>query len=224
MSCPLNCRPNLIFDFDGVLAETNRIRIDGFKELFGGEYPVEAVEQLLQYACMNGGLSRYLKIRYFFEQILNTAIEDARVTELATAYSHIVKDQVIAAPAVRGAGEFLAAWQGRSDCAIISGSDECELQEVCRARGIAGYFVAVMGSPRTKHENIALLLDQMGWRATECLFIGDSKNDKDAADMAGMPFVPRKSGIEHWDDYDGTVLTDLTELEGYLKWYRRSRT
>lgn len=224
MSYPLSCWPNLIFDFDGVLAETNRIRIDGFKELFGDDHPAEAVEQLVQYAGMNGGLSRYLKIRYFFEQILNTAIEDARVAELAAAYSHIVKDQVIAAPAVRGADEFLAAWQGRSACAIISGSDERELQEVCRARGIAGYFSAVMGSPRTKHENILRLLDQMGWRATECLFIGDSENDKEAADQVGVPFVPRNSGIEQWDGYDGTVLADLTELEGYLKWYQRSRT
>jgi len=207
-----------------VLAETNRIRIDGFKELFGSEYPVEAVEQLVQYASMNGGLSRYLKIRYFFEQILNTAIEDARVTELATAYSNIVKDRVIAAPAVHGSEEFLAAWQGRSTCAIISGSDEHELQEVCRARGIAGYFGTIMGSPRTKHENIVRLLDQMDWRAAECLFIGDSVNDKEAADEAGVPFLARNSGIESWDGYAGAVLTDLTELEDYLKWYRRSQT
>jgi HAD superfamily hydrolase (TIGR01549 family) len=207
-----------------VLAETNWIRIDGFKELFGDDHPVEAVEQLVQYAGMNGGLSRYNKIRYFFEQILNTAIEDARVTELATAYSHIVKDRIIAAPAVSGAHEFLAAWQGHSTCAIISGSDERELQEVCRARGIADYFVAAMGSPRTKHENIVLLLDQMDWRAAECLFIGDSANDREAADATGVPFLPRNSGIEQWDGYDGTILTDLTELEGYLKWYQRSRT
>lgn len=207
-----------------MLAETNRIRIDGFKELFRDDHPAEAVEQLVQYAGMNGGLSRYLKIRYFFEQILNIAIEDALVTELATAYSHIVKDRIVAAPAVSGAHEFLADWQGRSSCAIISGSDERELREVCSARGIAGYFVAIMGSPRTKHENIALLLEQMGWLAAECLFIGDSENDKEAADQVGVPFVPRNSGIEQWDVYDGKVLTDLTELEDYLKWYQRSQT
>lgn len=206
-----------------MLAETNRIRIDGFKELFGGDHPAEAVEQLIQYSCINGGLSRYNKIRFFFEQILNIPIEDTRVTELAGSYSCIVKDRVVAAPSVRGADEFLANWQGRSSCAIISGSDERELQEVCRARGIADYFLAVMGSPRTKHENIVRLLDQMSWLAAECLFIGDSKNDKEAADEAGIPFVPRKSGIENWDGYDGTILTDLTELEVYLKWYRRSR-
>lgn len=207
-----------------MLAETNRIRIDGFKELFGDEHPAEAVEQLVQYVGMNGGLSRYNKIRYFFEQILDTAIEDARVIELATAYSQIVKDRVIAAPAVSGAHEFLAAWQGRSTCAIISGSDECELQEVCRARGIADYFVAIMGSPRTKHENILRLLDQMGWRAAECLFVGDSSNDREAANGTGVPFLLRNSGIEQWDGYDGKVLTDLTELEDYLKWYQRSQT
>jgi len=187
-------------------------------------YPAEAVEQLVRYVCMNGGLSRYIKIRYFFEQILNTAINDTRIEELAHEYSRIVKDRVIAAPSVRGAEEFLASWQGRSACVIISGSDEQELQEVCRARGISGYFSAIMGSPQTKRENIRRLLEKTSWLASECLFIGDSENDREAASGMGIPFLARNSGIEPWDGYDGTVLTDLTELEDYLKWYQRSQT
>jgi heptosyltransferase-2 len=216
--------PNLIFDFDGVIAETNAIRIQGFKELFGRRYPDDKVEMLLRYARANTGLSRYAKIRHFFEHILKCKFDAALLEQFAADYSAIVKERVIAAPAVPGTEMFLDTWQGRSGCAVISGSDEIELREVCSARGIADYFTAIYGSPPTKKENINRLLEQTGWGAAECLFIGDSHNDLMAAMEFGIKFLARDSGIENWDGYDGMVLNDLTDLESYLKRYWRSHS
>ena len=39
----------IIFDFDGVLVESNEIRFNGFRKLFK-DYPQEQVEQLVEYA------------------------------------------------------------------------------------------------------------------------------------------------------------------------------
>ena len=47
---------NLIFDFDGVLVESNAIRIEGFRPLFQ-DYPENEVSQLMAY--------RREKWRYF---------------------------------------------------------------------------------------------------------------------------------------------------------------
>ena len=46
---------NLIFDFDGVLVESNDIRIEGFRRLFQ-DYPENEVSQLMPYVEKNGGI------------------------------------------------------------------------------------------------------------------------------------------------------------------------
>ena len=76
---------HIIFDFDGVLAETNYIRFEGFELLFK-DYPSDQVNRLVQYAMNNGGISRYEKIRLFFEQIRQEPISDDSVHFLAKPY------------------------------------------------------------------------------------------------------------------------------------------
>ena len=47
----------ILFDFGGVLVESNEIRFNGFRKLFKN-YPRTQVEQLVEYAKANGGVSR----------------------------------------------------------------------------------------------------------------------------------------------------------------------
>jgi len=59
----------IFWDFDGVLINSNSIREMGFEKVLS-DYPKEKVEALLQFHKANGGLSRYVKFRHFFENIL----------------------------------------------------------------------------------------------------------------------------------------------------------
>ncbi len=206
---------HIIFDFDGVLAETNQIRIEEFRTLFS-TYPIEAQDCIAAFARANGGLSRYVKIRYFFETILSQPVSDEQVTRLAAEYSAIVKEKIVAADAVSGSREFLGQWVHRLDFAIISGSDELELRSVCTSRGIAHFFSHIFGSPATKQENFQRLFDVTGWHRQDCLFVGDSKNDLNAANDMGVPFLARESGLEVWQSSEVMVISDLTELEANI--------
>ncbi len=71
---------HIIFDFDGVLAETNEIRFDGFQEVFKG-YPPEQLATLDRWSRANGGLSRYVKIKHFFNSIREERVSEERVSE-----------------------------------------------------------------------------------------------------------------------------------------------
>ena len=73
---------NLIFDFDGVLVESNDIRIEEFRHLFQ-DYPENEVSQLITYVEKNGGISRYAKIRHFFEVIRRESLEIEDLQSLA---------------------------------------------------------------------------------------------------------------------------------------------
>ena len=78
----------IFWDFDGVLMNSNAVRDLGFLEVLKA-YPKEQVNQLMDFHQKNGGLSRYVKFRYFFEQIRNEEITDEAVTQWASKFSKI---------------------------------------------------------------------------------------------------------------------------------------
>ncbi|HIO70318.1 MAG TPA: HAD family hydrolase, partial [Campylobacterales bacterium] len=61
---------NIIFDFDGVILDSMPIREFGFRQIFK-DFPKDRVEKLIEFHRKNGGWSRFIKIRYFFENIMN---------------------------------------------------------------------------------------------------------------------------------------------------------
>ena len=53
------------------------------------------------------------------------------------------------------------------------------------------YFAGVYGSPKTKYEIMALILNKEKWHAHEVVFVGDSINDYHGAHQANVPFIGR---------------------------------
>ena len=69
------------------------IRDYGFREIFE-EFDKELVDKLLEYHTLNGGLSRYVKIRYFYNTLLGVEVNDEKVQELADKFSTIMKAEL----------------------------------------------------------------------------------------------------------------------------------
>jgi phosphoglycolate phosphatase-like HAD superfamily hydrolase len=206
---------NLIFDFDGVLAESNEIRFNGFRLLFK-EFPENQVEELVVYAKKNGGISRYEKIKYFFQKIRGESILEDSVQKLAARFSDIVRQDVIKAEPVKGSVEFLRKNFSKFNFALVSGSDQAELRVVCCERKIDHFFKIILGSPVKKEDNIARLLESLRWRPNETVYIGDSNNDLEASQSNHIDFIGRNSGLVDWSCLEITRIIDLTELEGML--------
>jgi len=208
----------IIFDFDGVLVESNTIRTEGFRRLLTGRnYPDEAVERLVAFHEKNGGLSRYYKLRYFHEEILRTEMDEVLLQSLCDEYSAIVRQAVAEAPWVKGAPEFLESSFSEYSLFIASGSDQSELREICRRRGIDRFVQDILGSPVDKKTNINALLSGYGLSPDETLFVGDSVNDWEAAGAANLPFIVRQS--ENWGAWcEGLpFIKDLSELHAYIR-------
>ena len=206
---------NLVFDFDGVLVESNEIRFNGFRYLFKG-FPKTQVEELVAYAKANGGVSRYEKIVYFFQKIRGETITEERVQNLAAQFSDIVWRDVVEAEPVKGSVEFLEKNLPKLNFALVSGSDQAELRMVCRERRIDHFFKIILGSPVKKKDNIARLLKDLGWRSEETVYIGDSSNDLEASEDNCIDFIGRDSGLVDWNCLGVTEILDLSELEGTL--------
>ena len=206
---------NLVFDFDGVLAESNEIRFEGFRLLFQ-EFPKRKVDLLVDYVKANGGVSRYEKIRYFFEEILEEKITVEKVQSLAERFSGLVFQKIVDSKPVNGSVEFLTENVSKFNFALVSGSDQVELRSVCRARRIDHFFKEILGSPVSKKENLTQLLKTLNWKPKDTVYIGDSKNDLEAARANLIDFIGRDSGLVGWDCLDVSSIGDLSELKSLL--------
>ena len=71
-----------LFDFDGVIIDSNTVRENGFKKVLK-KYPDDKIQKLLKYHNENGGLSRYHKFRYFYETILGISISEEKINKYA---------------------------------------------------------------------------------------------------------------------------------------------
>lgn len=178
----------LFWDFDGVLMRSNEIRDMGF-ELVLASYPKHQVEKLMAFHRKNGGLSRYVKFRYFFEEIRGEEIKESQITVLAQAFSEIMRKKLNDnSLLIDETISFVKKSYGKLPQYIVSGSDQEELRHLCLSLGIKNFFEGIFGSPTPKKQLINQVLKQIPNLPERCLMIGDSINDFDAAVVNGLHF------------------------------------
>ncbi len=81
----------ILWGFDGVIINSDSARIEGFVVALNA-FPKEQVDQLLEFHRQNGGLSRYVKFRYFFEKIRNESVDDKTILKYAETFSSLMKN------------------------------------------------------------------------------------------------------------------------------------
>jgi beta-phosphoglucomutase-like phosphatase (HAD superfamily) len=65
----------ILWDFDGVILDSMKVRDWGFIEIFKS-FDNDKVEALLKCHTLNGGLSRYVKIRPFYSVLNKSKIKE----------------------------------------------------------------------------------------------------------------------------------------------------
>lgn len=178
----------IFWDYDGVIMDSMPIRDQGFVEVLKG-FPTDQVEELLKFHKENGGLSRYVKFRYFFETIRGEPLSDENLHELCGQFSQIMR-QLLLNPKllIKDSVDFIKQNHKRFDMHIVSGSDGKELRFLCQSLGLSQYFLSVNGSPTPKKQLVNDILKDHQYSAEDCLLIGDSKNDFEAAEVNNMKF------------------------------------
>ena len=152
-------KKNILWDFDGVILDSMAVRDWGFKEIFK-DFPQEQVDKLLQYHTLNGGLSRYVKIRYFYNEILGKEISELEVLEFANEFSLLMKKELINPKnLIQDSLNFIKENYKNYNFHIVSGSDQEELRFLCKELAIDHYFLSIFGSPTPKKQLVKNLLD-----------------------------------------------------------------
>lgn len=179
----------LLFDFDGVIMDSVPLKGEGFRYIFR-KFPTKAQNELLNYHQVNGGVSRYDKIRYFFSDIVKQGFSEDDVQAYAAEFSQFITAQLYKSDLIiTEVVQFIQQNYQRYDMAIVSASDQEELRGICRHHGFDQYFFDILGSPKLKKDNIASVLLQHDYAKQATALIGDSPADKAAADANHIHFI-----------------------------------
>jgi phosphoglycolate phosphatase-like HAD superfamily hydrolase len=197
----------VFFDFDGVLVESNEVKIDAFRRLYE-PFGNDVVERVIAEHIRHEGVSRVVKLERFHREFLGVTLDAAELADLAETYSTMVEDVVVACDAVPGAQEALEAWSGRCPLYVVSGTPQDELRRIAARRGMDGYFATVFGSPRVKPDIVGDELRRIGVAADRVLFVGDSLTDFDCAVAVGTRFLGRVPAWRESRFPDGTEVAE----------------
>jgi beta-phosphoglucomutase len=209
----------IIFDFDGVVLESVSVKTDAFRKLFS--FSSAHLEEIVQFHIDNGGMSRFDKFRYIYTYILKEDLTPEKFESLSKKFASIVFEEVIKVPYVSGACEFLETYHSKIPLYIVSATPEEELNQIIQKRGLSRYLRKTFGAPKKKGECIEEILKSGNYSPEQVIFVGDAKNDFEAAHAAGIRFIAR---VKPGDDnrFKGLVgveveIPDLYELTRYIE-------
>lgn len=179
---------NIIFDFDGVILDSVPVKTEGYRQLFK-DYPNDLIEKIVAYHELNGGISRYKKVKYFFNELLNEEISEEKIQEFAIKYSKLTtlelsKEKYL----IKDTLDYIQSNFSKYKMHVASGADHRDLIYICNKLNLNKYFLSVEGSPKIKSEIVQDILKTNNYKAEETILIGDSINDYDAAKSNSIKF------------------------------------
>ena len=203
----------IIFDFDGVVAESGKIKTQAFADLYR-DYGEDIVSKVVTFHVQNGGLSRYHKFRYYQQHYLaKPPLTQDEEKALDIRFSELVVEAVIAADAVPGANELIQQQAKRIPLFVASGTPEVELKVIVEKRGLSPYFKDVRGAPTQKQTLVSEIVSQYQLIPANTLMIGDALIDYESADTNGLAFLGRVfPGDENPFPAHVQVVSDLCHL------------
>ncbi len=167
----------IIFDFDGVIVDSEQIRINGFKKIFQNQ-PDNLVDKLIDYHIKNGGISRYEKIKWFYRNFLDKEINEFELNSIADEFKNImIKEMINPKIIICETFEFIKKFYKEKPLSIISGSDHKELNIICKSLNLSKYFKSIEGSPIKKVDLISNFISRNKYINNRILYIGDSLID-----------------------------------------------
>jgi phosphoglycolate phosphatase len=195
----------IVFDFDGTLIDSNRLKYNAFFEVFpDDDRHARSIRNVL--SDLNEQ-SRFVILEEILRQLgheQGDGIKD-QVKELAARYNDLVLTGAKTCSELPDADDVLTSQTQKSRLYVSSTTPEDPQKELVQFRGWAQLFVEVFGYPRQKPETIRQIFKLENVRSSEVLVVGDGDSDRLSAVEIGCFFA------HVTDDFR------LTNLEGIIK-------
>jgi phosphoglycolate phosphatase-like HAD superfamily hydrolase len=203
---------NIIFDFDGVVVDSNLIKekciSEASKKFCEKNYHLQFVE----YFVRNNGIPREVKINNYFPK--------SNATQILEKYNRYLSKQLDDVQLTKGLMSLIVFLNScHKKLYVLSGGEQTEVINILKQKKIENFFCCVMGGPKTKEEN----LDENHIEG-KAIFMGDSLKDYQVAEKYGFDFIFMYgyTQFKDWEQFFRNKnilmsLQDFTDLVKYKK-------
>lgn len=214
MAGKIHTYQTIVFDCDGVILNSNKIKTQAFYQV-ALPYGEAQAQTLVDYHVRHGGISRYQKFAWFIERVLQD--RSISLDSLLTAYAQTVQKALLECEVADGLFK-LKEQTKHANWLVCSGADQAELRQIFALRQLDKLFDGgIFGSPDDKK---MILSKQINNRNIQqpALFIGDSRYDHKSAMSANLDFIflSKWSEFGGWQNYQKQhgfdVYTDIKAL------------
>ncbi len=211
----------VVFDFDGTLVDSNRIKRESY---YAVVEDVPGGAAILDELLVSGGVGdRYEVFRCFAERAGPAAGPDdagaraAWAAELVRRYTERCEELIVTCEECPGAASTLQRLRASGRAVyLLSGTPEADLLRIVRRRGLDALVEGVFGAPRSKAENLRLITRQAKVSASETVMVGDGDDDRVAAAAVGCVFVATGCGTAARTAPDVAPLVHLSALSDVI--------
>ena len=163
----------IVFDLDGVILDSVKIKREGFEQIFPGMY----------IDLNTGGKTRYDKIKHFYLNEKNDTIPRDVYERLCRQYDEYTRKRVIESKVSEDI--LILIKNSNFNFYIVSGTPTEILVDILKKKKLLKYFKSVYGcddKPKSK------ILEEINESEKSMIYIGDTKNDEEEASYADVPF------------------------------------
>lgn len=185
----------IFWDFDGVIKDSVEVKSNAYEQLFES-FGSSVSKKVRIHHEINGGMSRFDKLPIYLGwsgQVLSQSLVD----DYSEKFSKLVKQSVIESDWVAGAVEYLEKNAKNQTFFLVTATPQNEIEEILKSLQIEQYFHKVIGSPTKKEDAINQLLEKCQVKLDESVMIGDSSSDYEAAFANHVPFILRRTNLNH---------------------------
>jgi phosphoglycolate phosphatase-like HAD superfamily hydrolase len=205
-----------LFDCDGVLLDSNKLKSEAFFEI-ALPYGIEKAEALVEFNKEFGGVTRFEKFKYFFKDILCAKEFEYELANALSNFGDLVCKKLMDCQETSGLRNFMESLPENSNKFVVSGGLQSEIKYVFEKRGLDVFFNGIYGSPDSK---IAIMrkMSELTDIQFPAVFLGDSRYDYEAASQFGLDFVfmTKYSEFLGWEEFfmdkDVVIIESLNEL------------
>ncbi|AMJ61517.1 HAD family hydrolase [Bosea sp. PAMC 26642] len=188
----------IVFDCDGVLIDSNRVKGAAFRAALAGESEPGIARFFADFHAWPGQTRFALFARYFRDSA-GYADWERRVTRSSEGFATTMQEVLTACQPLPGIDRYLDWLTSEGvPCAVVSAAQKADLDRVVVARGWSRHFVRICGAERGKPAEIEALLAD-GLLKRPLLYFGDTIVDMEAAEAVGARFCFVSSASE-WTD------------------------
>ncbi|MDE5832503.1 MAG: HAD hydrolase-like protein [Desulfovibrio sp.] len=206
----------LVFDCDGVILDSVPVKTRAFRRL-AEPYGEEAADRFVIYHSTHGGVSRYKKFEWFFDEILKRPIQPDESEEWGEKFEKYALEEVRKCPMIPGAMDALRKWHGVLPMYVCSGAPDEEVNLVLSERNLSRFFTGIYGTPPAKAQLLEKIARSTSLDPADIAMVGDSTTDLDAAEYVGTLFYGVGNGLK------GGAFPWSETLENFNAWVEANR-